>query len=192
MIDPATNETPEQLQIIEAALFPGGANFDDDSKRKELSEQYKLLAVHVEKLSERRQVANNFFLSMNSAIFAGMGLLAKESLSEVEHPVAMKGIFTIILVLAIVGLVMGKGWTSIIRAHQQLNHANLSILKMMEKYLVAAIFNAQHQFAKKHYVSLIVIEERIALSFSWMYVIFIIGCLFLIVFWQRGGRLGLS
>jgi hypothetical protein len=190
--DPATNDTPEQLQIVEAALFPAGANFEDNSKRKELAEQYKVLANHVEQMSERRQVANNFFLSMNSAIFAGMGLLAKESLSEVEHPIAMKGIFSLICVLAIVGLVICKGWTSIIRAHRQLNLANLSILQMMEKYLAAAIFSAQHQFAKKHYVSLVTIEERIALSFTWMYVAFVVGSLFLIAFWHKGGRIGLS
>jgi hypothetical protein len=187
-----SNPTPDQLQNVEAALFPAGTNFDDAGKRSGLSEQYKVLASHVEKMSERRQTANNFFLSLNSAIFAGMGLLAKESLAEVDHPFAMKGIFAIVLVLAIVGLVICKGWTSIIKAHRQLNLANMSILQMMEKHLPAAIFSAQHQFAKRHYVSLVAIEERIAGSFSWMYLAFVVGCLFLIVFWQKGGRIGLS
>lgn len=189
--DTQPQETTAEQKALEAALFPGGhLDLQDECRRKELFDQYKLLANHVEQLGVRRQIANNFFLSLNSALFAAMGFLSKEAVSETEHPLNMRGIFGFIMVLAVIGLIVSKGWTSIIHAHKELQNSNVSILRMIEKHLPVALFSAQHHAGKKHYTSLLVIEERIARAFTLIYVAFVVFGVFMCVFWHKGGRIG--
>jgi hypothetical protein len=188
--DTQSQETTAEEKALEASLFPSHPDLQNECRRKELFGQYNLLATHVDQLSVRRQIANNFFLSLNSAVFAGMGFLSKQAISETEHPLNMRGIFGFILVLASIGLIISKGWTSIIHAHRELQTANVSILRTMEKHLPVALFSAQHHAGKKHYLSLLIIEERIAGSFILVYIAFLVFGVFMCVFWHTDGRIG--
>ena len=66
---------------LENLLFPKEYDDSQEAIRLQLLEQYKLFVQTSESLVSRRQTVNTFFLSINSALLASIGILGRELLA---------------------------------------------------------------------------------------------------------------
>lgn len=130
-------------------------------------EQYKLYVETVEKVSDRRQNANNFFLTLNSAILAFTGFLTTQSF-EVWH-----------ILVAIAGLSITILWLLTLRSFRSLNSCKFKVIHELEEKLPSKLFTCEWNYlgqgkSKRKYLKLSVIEQGIPLVFSILYLALIV------------------
>ena len=112
---------------------PDGRFGDND---KALLEQYKLFVGTSEALVLRRQNMNTFFLSVNSILLAGEGLLLREDDLSSLASAAIVGI-------AVGGVMLCFVWRRLIKSFQQLSAGKFAVIHEMERRLPARIFKAE-------------------------------------------------
>lgn len=92
-------------------------------------EQYKLYVELADRVSARRASANTFFLTLNTAVFAGIGVLWEHP----PHASAWLGVFPLI---ALVVQCLLWFWT--VRSYRQLSSAKWAVVGALEQRLPAS------------------------------------------------------
>jgi len=100
--------------------------------KEHLFEQYKLYVESVEKTSDRRQHANNYFITINTALISLIGLSFQ--IKIFENLSWMKS------VLALVGIIICIVFWYLIRSYKQLNTGKFAVIHEVEKYLPLALY----------------------------------------------------
>ena len=128
-------------------------------------EQYKLFAESAEKVSDRRQSTNNYFLTLNSALLAFTGYLTSISF-RIWH-----------IVLALAGISICILWILNIKSFRTLNSAKFKLLHKMEEQLPAKLFTDEWEYLdkgnKEGYMRFSKIEQGIPIVFLILYLIII-------------------
>jgi hypothetical protein len=100
--------------------------------KEHLFEQYKLYVESVEKTSDRRQHANNYFITINTALISLIGLSFQikifENLSWIKSVLALVGIFICVI------------FWYLIRAYKQLNTGKFEVIHEIEQHLPLALY----------------------------------------------------
>jgi hypothetical protein len=94
-----------------------------------LLEQYKIYVEMADRISARRGLTNTFFLTLNTAIFAGIGAawVGRHSFS------------TWLLVFPLIVLVAQCcSWYFLVRSYRQLNSAKYTVIGVLEERLPAS------------------------------------------------------
>lgn len=113
-----------------ADIAPALWNQDEASTDLQLLiEQYKLYVEMADRVSSRRTLANTFFLTLNTVIFAAIGVFWKTP----PRASAWLGVFPL-AVLILQCLV----WYWIIRSYRQLNAGKWAVVGALEKRLPAS------------------------------------------------------
>ena len=142
---------------VETQLFSGEVLTDAD--RETLFGQYRMFAETSEALVARRQGVNTFFLSVNSAIIAVVGLLLRDGESaDLES--------AMILGLGLVGVALCSVWRRLIKSFGQLNTAKFAVILEIEKRLPARMFAAEWASLEHGYASFTETESRTAGVFA--------------------------
>ena len=97
-----------------------------------LFEQYKLYVDGAEKISDRRQHANNYFITINTALISLMGLSFQIKLFE--------NLAWIKSILAFVGIIICVIFWFLIRSYKQLNTGKFAVIHEIEKHLPLALY----------------------------------------------------
>jgi len=120
------------------SLFQKQENDYGGEYKTHLFEQYKLYVDSAEKISDRRQNANNYFLTINTAFISLIGASFQCShLSEAR-------------ILAIVaGLVLCIEWGSLINSYKQLNTKKFEIIHEIENSLPLSLYNHEWETLEK-------------------------------------------
>jgi hypothetical protein len=92
-------------------------------------EQYKLYVELADRLSERRQSANSFFLTLNAFMFSAVGFALGRTLAVQEW----LAFYALVLALAQCLL-----WYRIIKSYRRLSEAKFSVIAEFEKRLPTA------------------------------------------------------
>ena len=129
--------TSDRAAALEDLLFPDGPPPATDGADQPLLDQYRLMVESSERVVARRQTANTFFLSINSALLIAAGLLFREG--DVLS-VAGGGIGA---ALSVTGLLICFVWWRMVTSFRQLNVAKFRIIHLLEQHLPAAIFKAE-------------------------------------------------
>ena len=124
----------EEATAVEAQLFAGEQLSDAD--RETLFGQYRMFVETSEALVARRQGVNTFFLSVNSAILAVVGLLLRDGESADLESAMIAG-------LGLVGVALCSVWRRLIKSFGQLNTAKFAVILAIEKRLPARMFAAE-------------------------------------------------
>jgi hypothetical protein len=95
--------------------------------REHYLEIYKLYVGMADKISERRQSANSFFLTINTAI---VGLVSYLQLAQNEKT---RSLFY--LVIAVAGMIICYTWYRLILSYKQLNTGKFRIVHLIEENL---------------------------------------------------------
>lgn len=97
--------------------------YGQDYKRH-LLEQYKIYIESAEKISDRRQKTNDFFLAINSALLALFGYF---SIRIEDKPIL------IILMASILGICICYFWYRIIKSYKDMNSGKFKVIHIIEK-----------------------------------------------------------
>lgn len=99
-------------------------------------EIYKLYLEMADRISARRQMANSFFLTINSAIVALVGYV---NLSAGYDGVA----FLFYALVAIAGMVLSYLWYRLVLSYKQLNSGKFNVIHVIESMLPLRPFDAE-------------------------------------------------
>jgi len=133
------SETTEDKIIDEFNLIYNFAsefndNFHDD--RDDVLELYKIMLNSSEKLIERRQKTNAFFITVIGAMIAIITFIIERNFLEESLGYVLVG-FAIIVIL------ICKSWSNLIDNYGKLNKAKFDVILKLEKKLDAQIYNAE-------------------------------------------------
>lgn len=95
-------------------------------------EQYKVYLASAESISNRRQTANAFFVSLNTALVSLLSYLSLGDLSAYW-------------LVAIVGAAVSYMWYRLIKSYKDLNTAKFKVIHEIEKSLPIQPFDAEWQ-----------------------------------------------
>lgn len=110
--------------------------FKNDVKEIDISfEQYKLYVEMTDRISSRRQNANSFFLSINTAIVA---LVSYVQLGNIDSE-----IFKLHWIIAISGIFVSYMWYRLIRSYRDLNSAKFKVIHHIEQILPLRPYDAE-------------------------------------------------
>lgn len=127
---------PERPIISDQTLFsPFSESHPYSSKPDEyhahLLEQYKLYVEMADKISDRRQSANSYFLTVNSALLAFVGYVTTKDASDY------------LWLLGIAGGALSYLWYRIVRSYRDLNTAKFLVVHAIEKRLPLNPYDAE-------------------------------------------------
>ncbi len=120
---------------IEKILFISASDNYGDKYIEHLLIQYKIYINAVEKISDRRQKTNEFFLGLNTALVALLGFVATKA-SEQE-------IFLILGGSSVAGIAICYLWYAIVASYKGLNSAKFEVIHAIENRLPLALYNAE-------------------------------------------------
>lgn len=113
-------------------LFAKNEKDYGNNYQEHLFEQYKLYVESVEKTSDRRQHANNYFITINTALISLIGLSFQikifENLAWIKSVLALVGIFICVI------------FWYLIRAYKQLNTGKFEVIHEIEQHLPLALY----------------------------------------------------
>lgn len=112
--------------------IPEGQTYPSNEKwYSHLLDQYKLYVEMADRISQRRNTANTYFLSVNSAILAFVGYLTSKENSDYMW------------LLAIAGCTLTLFWYFIINSYKNLNSAKWQVVQDIEKRLPISPYDAE-------------------------------------------------
>jgi hypothetical protein len=101
---------------------------------KERLEIYKLLVEMADRVSQRRQAANNFYLSVNTFLVGGSAFLKTLTPDVVT-----------LVIVTIAGLAICVLWCQNIQSYKTLNEAKFKVINEIETRLAEQPFSAEWQ-----------------------------------------------
>jgi hypothetical protein len=113
-------------------LFAKNEKDYGDDYKNHLFEQYKLYVDSIEKTSDRRQHANNYFITINTALISLIGLSFQVKIFE--------NVAWIKFVLALVGIIICFIFWYLIRSYRQLNTGKFAVIHKIEENLPLALY----------------------------------------------------
>ena len=139
---------------------------------EELMEQYKIFQRTSEDLITRRQAVNSFYISVNSALVALVGIV----MGWVESPAKTY----IIAFMSLTGVILSFSWSSLLDSYGMLNSAKMKVLNLIEEQLPIALYDVEwkvmsDKLNNKKYVSFTNSEKRIPKIFAAVYLVIILA-----------------
>ena len=156
---------------VEKMLFVSESTQYGDNYIEHLLEQYKIYINSTEKISDRRQKANEFFLGLNTALVAVLGFIGSKTLQSSTTP--------LIGVAAIAGITMCYLWYRIIQSYKGLNGGKFKVIHAIEARLPLALYDTEWEMLergenKKTYWPFTHIELLVPWIFIGIYVLLIL------------------
>ncbi len=157
-----------EKEKIEDKLFALPIEKYGDKYIEHLLEQYKIYIDSAEKISDRRQKNNEFFLGLNTALVALLGfVLAKLDAGQICY---------IFLLASAAGMVICYYWYRIILSYKGLNGGKFDVIHLIEKRLPLALYDTEWEILgrgkdKKKYQPFTHIEFKIPWVFIVIYAV---------------------
>jgi hypothetical protein len=104
---------------------------EDDAYQGHLLEQYKVYVAMADKISDRRQAANSYFLAVNSALLAFLGYAIPKGSTEY------------LWLVGLAGMTLSYLWYRIVRSYRDLNSAKFLVIQQIETRLPLQSFQAE-------------------------------------------------
>jgi hypothetical protein len=129
------------MQEPNKSLFTATEKDYGDKYKAHLFEQYKLYVASAEKISDRRQNANNYFISINTALVTLLGLSFQIKIIE-------SFTWTRAL-LSLVGIIISIIFWYLLRSYKQLNTGKFKVIHEIEKKLPMALYDYEWDILEK-------------------------------------------
>jgi hypothetical protein len=142
-------------------------------------QQYNLMVQSWESLIERRQTVNTVYITANSALLAGIGILIS-SVDKLGFGWAAVGL----TVVAFLGVALSFNWRRTILSYGTLSRAKAKVVIALETFMPARLFDAEWRVLEaKRYKSTTATDNQTALFFLLLFV-----ALFLVAFGMAIGQ----
>jgi hypothetical protein len=152
-------------------LFPTRADeYPDKIKYSDhLLEQYKLFVKMADKVSDRRQLANTYFLTVNSLLVTIYGILAGST--AVVHQKLWQ------YCVPAAGLLLSITWARLIQSYRELNSGKFKVIHLLEARLPASMYKAEWGFLEEgsgaKYLPFTHVARYVPWVFSALYIVLI-------------------
>jgi len=158
----------ENESLLNATENAYGQNY-----REHLLVQYQLYVENMEKISDRRQNANNYFITINTVLISFMGVLLQTKMLE--------NIAWIKSLISLVGIIICVIFWFLLRSYKQLNTGKFKVIHEIERKLPLALYDYEWKILgegknKKLYFPFSHIEMIIPWVFGIIYIV--LGVLF--------------
>lgn len=149
-----------------------------DNYNEHLLQQYKIYIDGVEKISDRRLNANNYFITINTVIIALMGLSFQNNFFDDKTWIRVA--------ISFVGLMISIIFGYLIQSYKQLNTGKFAVVHKIEEKMPLALYSYEWEILgrgknKKLYYPFSHIELIIPWLFGILYFIlglsFLLGCI---------------
>lgn len=142
--------------------------------REELFQQYRLFVESADKISERRNHLNTFFIALHSLLVSGLSLFKTV-------------IFAYIIPICIFGCILAFLWWYMLCNYRSLNKAKFRIIQEIEKHLPLNLYctewelykTRKHRFNPTRYLSF----SRLEMILPWLLILVYI-CLIIITYYN--------
>lgn len=122
----------EKIAKVLFAELPGDSPYPENEKLQgHLIDQYKLYVEMADRIGSRRQTANSYFLTVNTALLGFVGYITAKDSSEY------------LWLLGIVGVVLCYLWYRIIRSFRDLSTAKYLVVHQIETKLPIRPYDAE-------------------------------------------------
>jgi len=163
----------EELDDIRKELFSISKESYGNYYEKHLLKQYKLYIEMMDRTSARRSSANTFFLTINSAIIAIMGILTKIA----GCPLFINILW--IIMSSVFGILLCYRWDDLIKSYSDLNTGRFVIIHLLEERLPARLFKSEWSYLKPkegepRYTEMTITEKRVPHLFRILYFLLVI------------------
>lgn len=157
---------------IQKMLFVSESSNYGDKYIEHLLEQYKIYITATEKISDRRQKANEFFLGLNAALVTLLGFIATKSIQQ--------NMALLISLASIAGMTMCYLWYRIVVSYKGLNGAKFKVLHEIESRLPLALYDTEWEMLgrgnnKKLYWPFTHIELKVPWIFLTIYFVLLLS-----------------
>jgi hypothetical protein len=137
----------------------------------EYLEQYKLYLEMLDRISERRQTANSYFLTINTGLCGLVGYLFSRDAAPELH--------NLFWLIPIAGILLSYFWYRLVRSYRDLNSAKFTVVHLIEEHLPLAPYKAEwielgEGKDSKRYTPFTHLEIWVPRSFMIMYFVLLI------------------
>ena len=126
----------DKLLITDKLLKAKNAVYGS-SYQSHLLEQYKLFVEMTDRISQRRQTAHHFFITLNTLLMSFSGYVQMDSYSLAPFYIGIAGILLSCL------------WYQLIKAYKQLNGSKFQVILEIEQLLPLSPYEAEWKILKK-------------------------------------------
>lgn len=112
-----------------------------DNYREHLLAQYQLYVESAEKISDRRQNANNYFITINTVLISFLGVLFQVKV--------LNNIFWIKCLISLIGVVICIIFWYLLRSYKQLNSGKFKVIHEIEQKLPLALYDFEWYVLKE-------------------------------------------
>ena len=109
--------------------------FNNYEDRNELFQQYRMFVESAERISERRNHLNTFFIALHSLFVSGLSLFKSE-------------IFAYIIPICVFGCILAFLWWYMLCNYRALNKAKFAIIQEIEKKLPLNLYATEWSLYK--------------------------------------------
>jgi hypothetical protein len=113
-------------ELLNPNVTPADYDSNGEKYRAAILEQYKIYVEMADRISARRSLTNTFFLTLNTAIFAVIGVFWK------DRPV---GSALLLMFPAVTLIGQCLAWFWLLRSYRQLNSGKYAVVGALEEYL---------------------------------------------------------
>lgn len=127
---------PDDMTNINAALLNvSPENLNPSEPSNAFLEQYKIYLDYLDKLADRRQSANSFFLTLNTGLCAALAFLfARDTDPEIRQ---------LYIIIPVAGILLALFWHRLVTSYRQLSTGKFAVIHQMESYLPMAPYKAE-------------------------------------------------
>lgn len=164
---------------VDTVLFRADPNGYAADYQHHLFEQYKLYVESADRISSRRDKANNFFLAVNTALLTIVGVSGSiaplrqsaDGRSLLDSETAMP-----VILVALAGLLVCATWYRLVRSYRDLNSAKFRVIHEIEAHLPLAVYDAEWEVVgrgerPKLYQPFTHLEARVPAIFAVVYLL---------------------
>ncbi|MCF8468946.1 MAG: hypothetical protein K9G33_16220 [Sneathiella sp.] len=150
------------------------SHFDkkNENHSSQINDLYRIMIDSSEKLIQRRQITNGFFITVIGGIVTASGFIIK------ENPVGDANVYALLLP-TLVGIFLCRSWGNLIKNYGRLNAAKFRVILRLEEELRASVFSAEwvalgKGLRPKKYRSFTDTEQHVPNMFMVLFIVFAI------------------
>jgi len=152
-------------------LFRAQDNYPTDKLTDHRFEQYKLYLEMADRISARRQTANSYFLTLNTALLSLVSYLSLGAEQKRWY-----------WLVALAGIVLSYMWNRLVRSYKDLNAAKFKVIHEIEAKLPMAPYDAEWEAvgrgnAPELYLPFTHVEVYVPWVFLILHAVVVIQCI---------------
>ena len=148
---------------------------------KTILELYKLYIEMADRISQRREVANNYLFAINTILISLMALSLSFFIKANDTGLDLT--LYAILAVSIIGCINCRVWYILIKSYQSTNNAKFKVITSMEEIIGYKPYSTERKHLDEQiYIRFKNVESSMPLSFFVGYVIVMICVLFTLFF----------